>query len=192
MLNLGSSETMIERVENIAIVSLKVGNTAVDEAIERLSLASPLHAEGSEPQSLWISPNQWQLVSRSQSSRSLIDVCNKQLSGLLFNAVDQSTGLAAFRIAGDGSRELLASGCGIDVRASQLKLGDCCRTRLAHILAIVVANGDDQFELLVDQSYANYFMDWLLNAARHVHVAAAGKGWPMELKRNTDLTESQP
>ena len=156
----GRTETTIESVENTAIVSLRLGKTAVDAAAERLSLALPLRTDGGDPQSIWIGPDQWLLVSRSQSACSLIDTCRDALTDQLFIAADQSAALVPLRIAGDGARHLLASGCGIDVRTSRLKPGECRRTRLAQVPAVIVVSGDDQFDVYVERGYAEYLRRW--------------------------------
>ena len=160
------SEATIETVESVTIVSLKLGKAAVDAAVERLSLASPLYIKGCEPQNIWIGPDHWLLVSRSRSARSLINTCHETLGDLLFNAVDHSAGLAVFRVAGNGSRQLLASGCGIDVRAGKLGVGECRRIRLARIPAVVAVSGDDQLDLYVDRSYAKYMRNWFEETVR--------------------------
>ena len=101
------------------------------------------------------------LHSWRQTASIIIEQCDARLSGLLYNAVDQSAGYAVLRIGGSGARELLASGAGLDFRKRSFRNGGCRRTRLAQIAVIIVATRTDDFELYVDRGYEKYLSDWL-------------------------------
>lgn len=151
----------IERIENLSIVTLKVAGHSIESARDKLQLASPASASGLEPRSLWFGPDRWMLVSSTLSAESMLQKCEQALVDVLHNAVDYSAGLAIFRVTGPGARDLLAAGCGIDFRAEKFPVDSCCRTRLAQIAAIIVAEGPEQFELYVDRSYEVYLDEWL-------------------------------
>ena len=156
-----NSGVSIERIENLSIVSLRISSKLLGDASDRLQLASPQSASGSDPRSLWIGPDRWLLVSSSISADSLIKSCEEALADVLHNAVDNSAGLAVFRLTGPGARDLLAAGCGLDFRDDKFPVGTCCRTRFAQIAAVIVAEGAEQFDIYVDRSYENYLSDWL-------------------------------
>ena len=149
----------IERLENLSIVSLKVPRKSCDIAHERL--ASPLSTTESEPKCLWHGPDRCLLVSDSLMADSLVKKCQEALADVLHNAVDNSAGLAVFRVAGPGARDLMAADCGLDFRTGKFPVGTCCRTRLAQIGAIIAAQGPEQFDIYVDRSYEAYFGVWL-------------------------------
>ena len=151
----------IERIENLSIVSLKVSSKSLESARDTLKLASPVSFSGSDPRSLWFGPDRWLLVSSSISADSLLKNCQEALVDVLHNAVDNSAGLAVFRVAGPGARDLLAADCGIDFRPEKFPVGYCCRTRLAQIAAIIAAEGPEQFDIYVDRSYETYLGEWL-------------------------------
>ena len=157
----GNNGVGIERIENLSIVSLKVSSNSIDSARDRLQLASPSNASGSDPRSLWFGPDRWLLVSSSMSAESMVKKCEKALADVLHNAVDNSAGLAVFRVAGPGTRDLLAADCGLDFRPEKFPVGSCCRTRLAQIAAIITAEGPEQFDIYVDRSYEYYLDEWL-------------------------------
>ncbi len=156
-----NSDVSIERIDNLSIVSLKVSSKSVDSAANRMQLASPGSASGSDPRSLWFGPDRWLLVSSSMSAESMIKKCEEALADVLHNAVDNSAGLAVFRVAGPGARDLLAADCGLDFRSEKFPVGTCCRTQLAQIAAIITAEGPEQFDIYVDRSYEVYLGDWL-------------------------------
>jgi sarcosine oxidase subunit gamma len=101
------------------------------------------------------------LVSSSISADLLLKRCEEALGDVLHNAVDNSAGLAVYRLTGTGARDLLAAGCGIDLRDEKFPVGSCCRTRFAQIAAIIAAEGTEQFEIYVDRSYEVYLGEWL-------------------------------
>ncbi len=167
------SSVSIGRIEDLSIASLKVSSNSIEDARDRLQLASPLSASGSDPRSLWFGPDRWLLISSSLSAESMVKKCEEALADVLHNAVDYSAGLAVFRVAGPGARDLLASGCGIDFRDKNFPVDSCCRTQLARIAAIIVAEGPLQFDIYVDRSYAVYLDDWLRDSLSISDLAAA-------------------
>ena len=155
----GDRRLDVERVTGRAIVALKIARPA--DAGTRLNLADPVRATDGDPRSLWLGPDHWLLVSETLSSQAIIEHCEEALTGILHNAVDQSDGLAVLRLMGAGSRDLLATGCGLDLRPAKFSAGACCSTRLAQIEAIVVAQGLEHLEIYVDRSYQTYLSEWI-------------------------------
>ena len=143
------------------MVSLKVSRSAAHAARERLALAAPLHVSAGEPRSLWLAPDHWLLVSDAASADDLIAACRETLAEILHNALDYTAALAPLRIGGECTRELLASGTGVDLRPTRFTAGSCLRTRLAQIPAIITAPGGDVFEVYVDRSHETHIVDWL-------------------------------
>ncbi|MDH4125725.1 MAG: hypothetical protein OEW64_09305 [Gammaproteobacteria bacterium] len=156
---------MADRIEMRSIVSLKVARQSVDRARACMHLAEPLRACGSDPQSLWLGPDRWLLVSDTTTAAVIIDSCQRALAGILHNAVDYSSGLAVFRLAGVGARQLLATGTGIDLRPASFAAGSCCRTRLAQVAAVIVAAHAEVFEVYVDRSYETYLANWMAESS---------------------------
>lgn len=151
----------IERIERRAIVSLTVSRASIDEARRRLMLAAPLRTAGSDPASVWLAPNRWLLLSDERTADSLIAHCESALDELVHCAVDQSAAHAIFRLVGAGVRDLLARGCGVDIRPTRFRVDACCRTRLAQIAAVLVACEGKGFECYVERSLADYLEAWL-------------------------------
>ena len=168
------TELRVARIEQRSIVSLTLARAGVDAASERLALAAPLQATAADPSSLWVGPEHWLLVSGEQPVEILLERCNRSLRDILHIAVDQSSGLAVFRLEGRGARSLLAAGSGVDFRPGRFKVNDCCRTRLARIAAVVVALDGICFDIYVDSSYASYLQAWLDDEARAPDLPAAG------------------
>ena len=153
---------------------LKVALGAAEDAAARMSLAAPLTAISGDPNSYWYGPDCWYLTSDTASAPGIIADCESKLDGILHNAVDYSSSLAAFRLSGDSARDVLVSGTGIDLRPSKFVTGICKRTRLAGILAMITAIDTDSFEIFVERSYATYFENWLRDTASIVSLANTG------------------
>ena len=164
-----SNEVSFERIDDLSIVSLKVARSSLDRARERLGLPGPLSVGAGDPQSLWLGPDRWLLVSDSKKPVELMDSCGDALSDVLHNAVDYSSGLSVMRVAGPGARWLLASGTGFDLRPQRFATGSCCRTRLAQIAAVIVAAAAERFDVYVDRSYETYLTSWLAESSSICH-----------------------
>ena len=161
MAEVSSPIVTIERIELYTIVSLKVVRDSLDNARERLALASPGRVSPGNPESLWLGPDHWLIVSSSLAAQNIVEECSDALTDILHSAVDYSAGLAVLRVMGPGARQSLASGTGIDLRPRQFPEGTCWRTRLAQIPAVIVANSEDYFNVFVDRTYGSYMEDWL-------------------------------
>ena len=152
-------------VDDQSIVSLKLGRGSIGIAVEAMQLADALCASGGDPQSLWLGPDRWLLVSESKSALAIIDHCEQKIRRCLYSAVDYSAALALFRVTGPGARTLLASGTGLDLRAEQFPIGTCSRTKLAQVAAIIVAVGPAHYDVYVDRSFESYLGNWLAESA---------------------------
>ncbi len=173
MADLEPINVRIDVVTGRAIVSLKTTNSSASDVAGRLSLANPLQMTGDNPASLWISPNCWLLIGPGSKTDSLLQRCSDDLQRVLHLAVDCSAAYSVIRVEGTSARELLASGCGLDLRPNKYPVGTSCRTRFAQIATIIVALGPDLFELYVDRSFESYLTSWLSNSARINALAAA-------------------
>ena len=74
---------------------------------------------------------------------------------------------AWFVVNGDQTSEMMAKLCGVDLSSDAFKVGDVAQTQMALISCIVARHeldGEDVFSLLVDQSYAEYALEALLDA----------------------------
>ena len=168
-----NNSVSIERIETPSIVSLKVSIKSLESARDKLQLALPSRATVGDPRSLWLGPGQWLLVSKSTAPEVIVRNCEEALAGILHNAVDYSAGLAVLRIAGPNARQLLATGSGIDFRPEKFQAQTCCRTRLAQIPAVIVAEEPEQFDIYVDRSYETYLNEWLQEASSIAAVATS-------------------
>jgi len=70
-------------------------------------------------------------------------------------------------LTGSETSALMAKVCGVDLRPDVFSLGDVAQTQMALINCIIARHdlaGDDVFSMFVDQSYAEYALEALLDA----------------------------
>ena len=144
------------------LVRLRVRMQDAARAASALALPTePMESSGLDPLALWVSPDQWLLLSESSSAVEVVKRCRNTLGDVLHNATDASDALACFLVEGPGARELLAMGSGIDFDELAYSSGRCVRTRFAKIAVFIHATGDARFELLFDRSAVDYLEGWM-------------------------------
>ncbi len=156
---------VLNQVNGRSIVRLRVRPGGADAAASALKL--PLEAlqwRGGDPKACWLGPDQWLLTSDLRSATDIIKEIGAALVDQLHAATDMSSQNMCFSLRGQAARTILAMGCGIDMHRSTFKSGECIRTHFANVALFMVAVDDNEFDLYVDRSYAQYLQDWIVNA----------------------------
>lgn len=148
-------------IDGRSMVHLRVRPSAADAASSALQLPQALQWQGGDPSSYWLGPELWLLTSDEQPAGDIIAHIDQALSGQLHAATDMSSNYRCFELSGPASRTVLAMGCGIDLHPGAFSPGECVRTNFAQVLLLIVATGDQHFELYVDRSQAGYLSDWI-------------------------------
>ena len=111
---------------------------------------------------LWHKPGQW-LIMRTPGTTQLAD----EVAALLGEdaaVVDLGHARAAFRLEGPGTRDLLAAGTSVDLRAAHFAPGACALTALGKIGALLHAVAPDTIDVYVARSYAQALVECLERA----------------------------
>jgi sarcosine oxidase subunit gamma len=178
----GHPAFVLNQISGRSIVRLRVRPGGADNAATALKL--PLKAllwRGGDPTACWLGPDQWLLTSDLRSATDIIEDIGAALGDQLHAATDMSSQNVCLSLQGRASRTILAMGCGIDMHQSTFKKGECIRTHFANVALFMVVVGDNEFDLYVDRSYAQYLQDWIVNAgedpitceSRHNEVTAS-------------------
>ncbi len=129
---------------------------------------------------LCVGPDEWLIVASGQggASKSVADAGgtaekSAQTLAPLFGeaaahgiaAVDSSEAFSILSVEGAQAREVLAKGCGLDLRPESFPPGKCARTRFAKMLVILDCREQHAFELYIPRSYAAHLENWLGDAA---------------------------
>jgi sarcosine oxidase subunit gamma len=115
---------------------------------------------------LWLSVDQWLILSSRAKALELLAMLKTALTGIHALAVDVSDMRAIIRLEGEGCREVLMKGTSLDLLDPEYKPGCCRRMRFAEIAALLNVVEDDVFDVYVFRSYAQYAWDFLCATAR--------------------------
>ena len=115
---------------------------------------------------LWLSPDQWLILSPRKKTIALLAELNAALAKIHSLAVDVSDMRSIIRLEGAGVRETLMKGSTLDLIGADYKSGTVRRMRFAEIAALLHIVEETVIDIYVFRSYANYAWDFLLKAAR--------------------------
>ena len=134
-------------------------------------LSFPVGSSGDgEVRVLRIGPSEWLAVSETLDAAGLAlqvlaKLCAAGAAGN-FALVDMTDGLQVVEIHGPAARELLETGCCLDLHPGHFPVGRCTRTRLAGLPVLIDCNGPvERFQLYVARSYVAWFTAWLIDAS---------------------------
>lgn len=115
---------------------------------------------------LWLSVDQWLILSTRSKAHEIIANLRTALKGIHSLAVDVSDMRAVIRLEGEGLREILMKGTSLDLLDAEYKPGLCRRMRFAEIAALLHVVEDNVFDVYVFRSYAHYTWEFLCTTAR--------------------------
>ena len=115
---------------------------------------------------LWLSIDQWLILSTRNKAHEILASLRAALKGIHSLAVDVSDMRAIIRLEGDGCREVLMKGTSLDLLDPEYKPGCCRRMRFAEIAALLNVVEEDVFDVYVFRSYAHYAWEFLCATAR--------------------------
>ena len=118
-------------------------------------------------QVIWLSPDEFLAidVSRIQRPGEASDL-EAALEGLPGQAVDLSANRTILELSGRHAREVLEKGCRADLHPRVFPVGVAIATQLAQAALILQRSGENTFRLLPRASFADYTVQWLLDAMR--------------------------
>ncbi len=115
---------------------------------------------------LWLSVDQWLILSTRSKAQDLLLGLRSALSGIHSLAVDVSDMRAVIRMEGEGCREILLKGTSLDLLDPEYRPGCCRRTRFAEIAALLNVVEENVFDVYVFRSYAQYTWNFLCAGPR--------------------------
>jgi sarcosine oxidase, subunit gamma len=119
---------------------------------------------------LWLSVDQWLILSTRNKAHELLANLRAALKGIHSLAVDVSDMRAVIRMEGEASRAVLMKGTSLDLLSGDYVAGTCRRMRFAEIAALLHVVEDDIFDIYVFRSYAHYAWEFLYTTARDTAV----------------------
>jgi len=114
---------------------------------------------------LWLSPDEWLVIGPAGTAPAIESAMRAAAGDAFVVVVDVSANRLAFEVAGPGARELLESGCPIDLHPRAFRAGSCAQTLLARANVLVHQTGDQpRYRIWIRPSFARYLAAWLTDA----------------------------
>lgn len=115
---------------------------------------------------LWLSTDQWLILSTRSKAQEILANLRNTLKGIHSLALDVSDMRAVIRLEGEGCREVLMKGTSLDLLDPEYKPGCCRRMRYAEIAALLHVVEENVFDVYVFRSYAHYTWNFLCATAK--------------------------
>lgn len=117
-------------------------------------------------QAIWLGPDEWLVTDPSRSPQEL-EAELRAAVGAEGAVVDVSAQRTTLRLRGEHVRDVLATGCAVDLHPRAFPAGSAVQTTLglAGVVLLALDGTATHYQLLVRSSFARYLATWLLDAA---------------------------
>ena len=115
---------------------------------------------------IWLGPDEW-LVTTPSPTPGELESQLRAAAGPDGAVVDVSAQRTALRLRGRHARDLLETGCAIDLHPRAFRAGSAVATMLgpAQVLLLALDGTATDYRILVRASFAGYLAAWLVDAA---------------------------
>jgi len=117
-----------------------------------------------ERAALWLGPEEHLLLAPDGSQARVAAELEIALAGIPHSLVDVSQRQVAVSVAGPTARDLLASGCPLDLDPDAFPVGACTRTLFGKAEAFLWRASAEEYHLEVGRSFAGYVLGCLREA----------------------------
>ena len=125
-----------------------------------LPLTPGSYQRGHSRTAYWLAPDEWLLALADGEQTAMESRLREHLRGH-FSVADVSGGHVRFALVGAGARTVLQKACPYDFHPRSFAPGRCVQTVFAKATALIAADSDAAFELIIRSSYANYIRQWI-------------------------------
>jgi sarcosine oxidase subunit gamma len=120
---------------------------------------------------LWLGPDEWLVVGPDGDTANLVGLLIDAVADGPGSVVDVSANRDTLILSGPRARDVLEKGCTLDLHPRAFRAGRCAQTTFARGQMLIWQTGDEgtaggpSYRLLFRGSFADYFADWLTDAA---------------------------
>lgn len=118
----------------------------------------------------WIAPDEWLLTGPGDQALAMEMALREQLDGH-YAVINVGGGQTLVRLAGPSARSVLMKSCPYDVHDRNFPVGKVVTTVLGKSQATIRRVGDDEWELVVRRSFADYVWRWLVDASQEYRLS---------------------
>ncbi len=135
------------------------------EQVMGFALPGPLQsAEEGDSSVRWIAPDEWLLVVPGSEAFGLEKRLREVMNGH-FSIVNASGGQTVLMLSGENAINVLKKSSGYDFHDSNFPIGKAVTTTFAKTQAVIRRVGNEQWELVVRRSFADYVWLWLQDSS---------------------------
>ena len=129
--------------------------------------------QAGETRVCWLGPDEWLLIVPDGEQPRVERQLREAVSGPL-SVVDVSGGFIHVNLAGEDAGKVLQKSSPYDFHPRNFPPGRCVQTIFAKASALVAANADGSFDLVIRRSYADYLARWITDAAAEYGYSVRG------------------
>jgi len=113
---------------------------------------------------LWLSPDEFLVVSDEQQPAPLTAALVEALESEPGSATDLSANRTTFELSGPAAREVLEKGCPLDLHPRTFEVGTAYLTLIGSVPVILWKVTDELYRIHPRSSFADFLGRWLLDA----------------------------
>ena len=176
----GNRGVRLSELPFLTMVGLRVRQGSLARAVLRAGLEARLGtplptqygkvAEGADVTVLWLSPDEFLLVSAAVAGDNLVEELSAIVAGSADAVVDLSANRTTFVLEGPAAREVLEKGCPLDLHPRTFTTGTAVNTNLGRVPVILHQIGADAYRIFPRSSFADHLGRWLIDAMAEFKV----------------------
>lgn len=166
----GSRAVRIREVPFLTMVGVRSvpGSAAAGRIETRLGTSLPAAcgsvSTGDGVSVLWLSPDEFLVISDEWSAAQLMSALVDALVGEPGSATDLSANRTTFELAGPSARAVLEKGCRLDLHPRTFGVGTAYVTLIGSVPVLLWKVAEEQFRILPRSSFADFLGRWLIDA----------------------------
>lgn len=131
-------------------------------------------ATGHDVVVLWLSPDEFLVISQSVAGSTLVSYLRAGVSEGGAAVVDLSANRTTLRLEGASARAVLEKGCPLDLHPRAFAVGTAVATGIGRVPVILWKIEADSFRILPRASYADFLGRWLIDAMAEFRMLGSG------------------
>lgn len=166
----GPRAVRIREVPFLTMVGVRVvpGSAAAGRIETRLGVSLPSACgdvtSGDGVSVLWLSPDEFLVVSDKQQPAPLTTALVEALEAEPGSATDLSANRTTFELSGPAAREVLEKGCPLDLHPRTFEVGSAYLTLIGSVPVILWKVSDELYRISPRSSFADFAGRWLVDA----------------------------
>jgi sarcosine oxidase, subunit gamma len=153
----------------VAMADLRIDPATSEAVAAHLGVALPTTpntwVQGDTTTVIWLGPDEW-LVTSPFTTPEDLEAGLRAAVGGASAVIDVSAQRTTLSLRGEHVRDVLATGCSLDLHPRVFGVGSAAQTTVGLAGVVLLALDDDgaHYQLLVRSSFARYLATWLLDA----------------------------